>query len=197
MTTWGYIRVSSATQNPSRQIDKMLSLGIPKPNLFVDTASGKDMERPMYKSLLSKLSPGDQLVIDSLDRLGRNYSDVTQEWRRLVSLGIDIKCLDLEFFDSKKFREMGAIGICVEDMLLSLLAYVAQTEREKNLQRQREGIAAARARGQSLGRKPVEYDSETLERARKALETDGKAACARVLGCHRNTVYRLVENGTL
>ena len=197
MTTWGYIRISSQSQNPSRQIAKMEGEGIPPENVFVDRASGKDLARPAYSQLLSRLREGDTLVIDSLDRLGRNYADVTEEWRRLVGMGVDIRCLDLSFFDSAKFRDMGAIGVCVEDMLLSLLAYVAQTEREKMLQRQREGIAIAKAQGKYKGRSPQQFPPEKIEEAREALRSHGKTAAARVLGCHRNTVYRLVEDGRL
>ena len=194
---YGYIRVSSATQNPERQVRKMLDLGIPADRLYVDYASGKDLDRPRYRELSALLCDGDSLVVDSLDRLGRSYADVTEEWRRLVGRGVDIRCLDLEFFDSRRFREMGALGVCVEDMLLSLLAYVAQTERDKMRARQAEGIAVAKAEGRYLGRRPVEYPPEKLREAREALESDGKAAAARVLGCHRNTVYNLIADGRL
>ncbi len=194
---YGYIRVSSATQNPERQVRKMLDLGIPPERLFVDYASGKDLDRPRYRELSALLSDGDSLVVDSLDRLGRSYADVTEEWRRLVGMGVDIRCLDLEFFDSRRFREMGALGVCVEDMLLSLLAYVAQTERDKMRARQAEGIAVAKAEGKYLGRRPVEYPPEKLRDARRALDEEGKAAAARVLGCHRNTVYNLIADGRL
>ena len=194
---YGYIRVSSATQNPERQVRKMLDLGIPPGCLFVDYASGKDLDRPRYRELSALLSDGDSLVVDSLDRLGRSYADVTEEWRRLVGMGVDVRCLDLEFFDSRRFREMGALGVCVEDMLLSLLAYVAQTERDKMRVRQAEGIAVAKAEGRYLGRRPVEYPPEKLREARRALDEEGKAAAARVLGCHRNTVYNLIADGRL
>ena len=197
MTTYGYVRVSTADQNPERQVRKMLGLGIDPSNVYVDYASGRDLDRPRYRELMSVLCDGDLLALDSLDRLGRNYDDVTREWRRLVGQGIDVRCLDLDFLDSRKLREMGSIGVCVEDMLLSLLAYVAQTERDKMRQRQAEGIAVARAEGKYLGRPRKEYPDELLSRARAALESEGVSAAARVLGCHRNTVPRLLREGRL
>lgn len=197
MTVYGYIRVSSATQNPERQVRKMAELGIPPERMFVDYASGKNLDRPRYRELMSLVCDGDQVVVDSLDRLGRSYDDVTAEWRRLVGMGVDIRCLDLDFFDSARFREMGAIGVCVEDMLLSLLAYVAQTEREKNRQRQAEGIALARAEGKFKGKPKRSFDPELLAGAERALASQGKAAAARVLGCHVNTVANMIADGRL
>lgn len=197
MTVYGYIRVSTAGQNPGRQIAKMGELGIPEERMFVDFASGKDLDRPRYRELMGVVGEGDQIIVDSLDRLGRSYDDVTAEWRRLVGMGVDIRCLDLDFFDSARFREMGAVGVCVEDMLLSLLAYVAQTEREKNRQRQAEGIAVARAAGKFRGKPKRSYDPELLARAEKALRSEGRAAAARVLGCHVNTVGNMVADGRL
>ena len=196
MSVFGYIRVSSATQNPERQIRKMNELGVAPSCMFVDYASGKNLDRPRYSELMGVVCDGDLIIVDSLDRLGRSYDDVTTEWRRLVAMGVDIRCLDLEFFDSAKFREMGAIGVCVEDMLLSLLAYVAQTEREKNRQRQAEGIAIAKDAGKYTGRKATEYPPEVIAEAEDAL-TKSKAAAARVLDCSVKTVYRMIEDGRL
>jgi DNA invertase Pin-like site-specific DNA recombinase len=194
---WGYARVSTEGQNVGRQLLKMRSLGIPDGAVLVDRASGRDLDRPAWRELMARLRPGDELVLDSLDRLGRDYGDVTREWRRLVGMGVDIRCLDLDFFDSARFREMGALGVCVEDMLLSLLAYVAQTERDKMRARQAEGIAVARAAGRYRGRAPKEYDPQVLERAGRALAEGGRAAAARVLGCHPNTVSNMVADGRL
>ena len=197
MCRYGYVRVSSDTQNEGRQVKKMVELGIEPENIFIDKASGKNLDRPEYKRLMSVIEPGDQIILDSLDRLGRSYADVTVEWRRITGLGCDIRCLDLEFFDSAKLREMGAIGVCVEDMLLSLLAYVAQTEREKIKQRQAEGIALAKGEGKYKGRKITEFDADALSRASRALRDGGKAAAARVLGVDRSTVYRMIREGRL
>ena len=198
MKVYGYVRVSTEGQNPERQIAKMRELGMVEGDLFVDKASGKDLERPAYAALLGRLERGDKVVFDSLDRLGRDYDDVTREWRRLTrELGVSLKVLDLEFFDSCSFDAMGSVGKCVEDMLLSLLAYVAQTERDKNRQRQAEGIAIAKAAGKYRGSSKRAYPEEVLRDAQAALSAEGKSAAARVLGCDRATVYRMLADGRL
>ena len=181
MKVYGYVRVSTEGQNPERQIAKMRELGMAEGDLFVDKASGKDLERPAYAALL-----------------GRDYDDVTREWRRLTrEAGVSLKVLDLEFFDSESFEAMGPVGKCVEDMLLSLLAYVAQTERDKNRQRQAEGIAIAKAAGKYRGSSKRAYPEEVLRAAQEALSGEGKSAAARVLGCDRATVYRMLADGRL
>ena len=198
MEVYGYVRVSTEGQNPQRQIAKMRELGMAEGNLFVDKASGKDLDRPAYAEMLGRLAPGDKVVFDSLDRLGRSYDDVTREWRRLTrEEGVSLKVLDLEFFDSDSFEAMGPVGRCVEDMLLSLLAYVAQSERDKNRARQAEGIAIAKAQGRYKGGAKRRYPPELLEAANAALAARGKAEAARVLGCDRATVYRMVADGRL
>ena len=198
MKVYGYVRVSTEGQNPERQIAKMRELGMAEGDLFVDKASGKDLERPAYAALLDRLERGDKVVFDSLDRLGRDYDDVTREWRRLTrEAGVSLKVLDLEFFDSESFDSMGPVGKCVEDMLLSLLAYVAQTERDKNRQRQAEGIAIAKAAGKYRGSSKRVYPEEVLRDAQAALSAEGKSAAARVLGCDRATVYRMLADGRL
>lgn len=192
-STYGYVRVSTVEQNVERQVAKMRELGIEGDALFVDKASGKDMDRPMWRELSARLEEGDTLVIDSLDRLGRDYDDVTEEWRRLTrDVGVRIRCLDLDFFDSAKFSEMGDLGICLEDMLLSLLAYVAQTERKKMRQRQAEGIAVAKAAGKYTGRKPTDVD-ESLLAELVDMESRGEVSAreaARRLGVSDRTYRR-------
>ena len=198
MTTYGYIRVSSKDQNEARQIKKMIELGLDSKNLFIDKASGKDLNRDSYQALMQTVTKGDLILLDSLDRLGRNYFDIIEQWKELTrDRGIDIRCLDLEFFDSAKFSEMGDIGICVEDMLLSLLAYVAQTERKKTKQRQAEGIAIAKAEGKYKGRKKTSYTSELLEQAQVVLKEKGKRAAARFLGVNPCTIYAMIKDGRL
>lgn len=194
---YGYVRVSTANQNEQRQIKKMIELGVDKKHIYIDKASGKNLDRAAYRALLSKLKAGDSIIFDSLDRLGRNYFDIVNEWQRLTrEKGVHLKCLDLEFFDSKKFSEMGAIGVCVEDMLLSLLAYVAQTEREKIRARQEEGIALAKAAGKYRGRATKELTANDMLRAQDALKTS-KDKAAEVLGVGRATVYRMIKDGRL
>lgn len=196
---YGYVRVSTEDQNVERQLLKMQELGIGRSEVFVDKASGKDMERPEWQRLMSLIAEGDQIVVDSLDRLGRDYEALTFEWRRITrEVGCDVKALDLEFFDSAAFREMGDVGRCVEDMLLSLLAYVAQTERKKMLSRQAEGIAVAKAEGRYQGRRPIDFDEEALAKVREHLGSGGsKASAARMLGVSRATLYRALDSGRL
>lgn len=194
MAVYGYVRVSTADQNPERQIEKMRAEGVGDGGLFVDKASGKDLDRPMYRELVAALRPGDTLLLDSLDRLGRNYGDVTSEWRRLTrDLGCDVRVLDLDFFDSAKFRSMGPVGTCVEDMLLSLLAYVAQAERDKIRARQAEGIAIAKSEGRYRGRAMPEYDPALLAdlAAKQAAGEVSAQRAADMLGVSRSSFYKL------
>lgn len=198
MTRYGYVRVSSKDQNEARQLEKMRELEIEDKNIFIDKASGKDLEREQYQKLISIVEEGDEIIFDSLDRLGRDYDDLTIEWRRLTrEVGCDLKALDLEFFDSALFRSMGDIGKCVEDMLLSLLAYVAQTERKKNRQRQAEGIAIAKSLGKYKGKPKTIFPVELIDAANKALREEGKSAAAKILDVSRITVYRMIEDGRL
>lgn len=195
---YGYIRVSTEDQNLDRQIITMREQGIPEENVYMDKASGKDMEREGWHKLLAILVDGDELVIDSLDRLGRNYDELIDTWKYITrKVGCDVKALDIEFFDSKMFKQMGDVGKCVEDMLLSLLAYVSETERKKIVQRTKEGVAVAKAKGKMKGKQPKKFDVDKLEEARLALQSDGKAAAGRVLGVTRQTIYRMIEEGRL
>lgn len=198
MTTYAYIRVSTDQQNVERQVLKMQEMGIELDNTYIDKASGKNLDRPAYQRMVDRLKPGDSIVLDSLDRLGRDYDAVTNEWRRITrEIGVDIKVLDLQFFDSAAFRSMGDVGVLMEDMMLSLLSYVADTERKKMLQRQAEGIAVAKAKGVYTGRKPTDFDDSLIAEAQDALDKHGKAAAAKVLGVSRTTVYRMIEDGRL
>lgn len=195
---YGYIRVSTEDQNLDRQIVTMSEYGIAEENVYTDKASGKDMNRDGWKNLLSIVAPGDEIVIDSLDRLGRNYDELIETWKYLTrKVGCDVKALDIEFFDSKNFRQMGDMGKCVEDMLLSLLAYVSETERKKIIRRTKEGVAVAKAKGRMKGKQPKKFDDELLEKASIALQTGGKAAAGRVLGVTRQTIYRMIDEGRI
>ena len=198
MTTYGYIRVSTVEQNVARQIETMRREGIEEKNLFIDKASGKNFDRPKYQEMLETVQRGDRIVIDSLDRLGRNYEGLIAEWKRLTrDEGIHIRALDLTFMDSEAFERMDSMGKMIEDMLLSVLSWSAANEREKMLRRQAEGIAVAKAEGKYKGRKPTEFAQELLEAAQEALREQGKSAAASVLGVDRTTVYRMIRDGRL
>ena len=148
---YGYIRVSSRDQNEERQVIAMREFGVSEENMVIDKQSGKDFARPGYCRLLRKLKPNDTLVIKSFDRLGRNYDEVLEQWRLLTKeKQVDIVVLDMPLLDTRKGRDL--IGTLISDIVLQLLSYVAQTEREFIHQRQAEGIAAAKARGIRFGR---------------------------------------------
>lgn len=150
MATYGYARVSSRDQNEQRQIDALTACGVGNANIFLDKQSGKDFEREQYQILLNKLQTGDTLIIKSIDRLGRNYDGILEQWRYLTKKGVGIVVLDMPILDTSKDRDL--TGRLISDIVLQLLSYVAQTEREFIKQRQAEGIAAAKARGVHFGR---------------------------------------------
>lgn len=153
MASFGYCRVSSIDQNPDRQLIEMRKLDIDEKNIFLDRQSGKNFERENWKRLCRRLKRGDILFIKSIDRLGRNYDDILFVWRHLTKeKGVDIVVLDMPLLDTRQGRDL--TGTLIADIVLQLLSYVAQTEREFNKQRQAEGIAAAKARGVKFGREP-------------------------------------------
>ena len=150
---YGYIRVSTKEQNLDRQILALGEYGVHEKQIYQEKQSGKDFERPVYCRLIEKLKPGDTLVIKSIDRLGRNYDEILEQWRILTKeKKVDIVVLDMPLLDTRQGHDL--TGTLIADIVLQLLSYVAQTEREYIRQRQAEGIAAARARGVHLGRKP-------------------------------------------
>lgn len=152
---YGYTRVSSREQNEERQQLAMQEFGVPQENLYLDKQSGKDFERPAYRRLMRKIKPGDTLVIKSIDRLGRNYNEILEQWRIITrTKRAAIVVLDMPLLDTRQGRDL--TGTLIADIVLQLLSYVAQTEREFIHQRQAEGIAAAKARGVHLGRQPME-----------------------------------------
>lgn len=152
--TYGYVRVSTRDQNEERQIVALIKAGVPEKNIVLDKRSGKDFDRPGYRRLCRKLKHGDILFIKSIDRLGRNYSEILEQWRYLTKeKKIAIVVLDMPLLDTRKGKDL--TGELIADIVLQLLSYVAQTEREFIRQRQAEGIAAARARGVQFGRKPI------------------------------------------
>lgn len=154
MTTFAYVRVSTKEQNEDRQIFAVRAAGVVDKNIFLDKQSGKDFNRPAYKRLIKKLKPADTLVIKSIDRLGRNYFDIIEQWRLITKdKHVIIKVLDMPILSQV---DNDLTGTLIADIVLQLLSYVAQTERDFIRQRQAEGIAAARARGVHFGRIPKE-----------------------------------------
>lgn len=153
MSLYGYVRVSTAEQNVARQTIALHEQDVEDVNIFVDKQSGKDFDRPAYRTMLRKLKPGDVLIVKSIDRLGRNYDEILEQWRYITKKKqSDIVVLDMPLLDTRKGKDL--IGTLISDIVLQLLSYVAQTEREFIRQRQAEGIAAAKERGVEFGRKP-------------------------------------------
>ncbi|WP_248923005.1 recombinase family protein [Olsenella intestinalis] len=161
--TYGYARVSTREQNLDRQLDALGEFGVKPGRVFSDQASGKDFDRPEYRRLIARLREGDVVVIKSIDRLGRNYDEILEQWRLLTKCrGVAIVVLDMPLLDTRNNRE-GITSVFLADLVLQLLSYVAQVERENIRQRQAEGIAAARARGVRFGRprlsRPGSYEA--------------------------------------
>ena len=151
--TYGYIRVSTREQNEGRQVVAMQELSIPEENVFLDKQSGKDFRRPQYQRLVKKLKPDDLLYIKSIDRLGRNYGEILEQWRMLTKeKRIDIVVLDMPLLDTRRGKDL--MGTFLSDIVLQVLSFVAENERAAIRQRQAEGIAAAKARGVRFGRPP-------------------------------------------
>ena len=151
--TYGYIRVSSVDQNESRQLLALEKLDIPANRIFMDKQSGKDFHRPQYQAMLRKLKEGDLLCITSIDRLGRNYEEIQKQWRLLTKeKGVDIYVVDMPLLDTR--RDKNLLGTFIADLVLQVLSFVAQTERENIRNRQAEGIAAAKLRGVRFGPEP-------------------------------------------
>lgn len=151
---FGYARVSTRDQNLARQLDALREFGVVEANVFADKASGKDFDRPEWARLMGELHEGDVLVVKSIDRLGRNYDDILEQWRVITKeRGAAVVVLDIPLLDTR-MKQHGITATFVADLVLQLLSYVAQMEREHIHQRQAEGIAAARARGVHLGRPP-------------------------------------------
>ena len=148
---YGYIRVSTRDQNEDRQLIALRELKIPEKNIFMDKQSGKDFNRPQYKRLVRKLKKDDLLYIKSIDRLGRNYAEILEQWRLLTQTkGIDIVVLDMPLLDTRNGKDL--IGTFIADLVLQILSFVAHSERENIRKRQAEGIAAAKNRGVKFGR---------------------------------------------
>lgn len=193
MKAYGYIRVSSADQNEARQLAAMRGASVPVCRVYIDKRSGKDFNRPQYRRLLKKLRRGDLLYIISIDRLGRNYEEIQNQWRILTrEIGVDICVLDMPLLDTRNGKDL--MGTFIADLVLQILSFVAQSERESIRSRQAQGIAAAKARGVRFGRprralpENFEYERQRWERG----AVSGSEA-ARRCGLAVSTFYYLAR----
>ena len=151
--TYGYVRVSTQVQNEARQLDAMRAFGVPEENIVIEKQSGKDFRRPRYQRLIGALRQADVLVVKSIDRLGRNYGEILEQWRLLTKgRRVDIVVLDMPLLDTRRGKDL--MGTFLSDIVLQVLSFVAENERTSIRQRQAEGIAAAKARGVRFGRPP-------------------------------------------
>ncbi len=176
-TTYGYVRVSTQEQNETRQLDAMRKFGIAEENIIIEKVSGKDFNRPLYRQLIKKLGPEDVLVVKSIDRLGRNYNEILEQWGVITKKRkAAIVVLDMPLLDTRQGRDL--TGTLISDIVLQLLSYVAQSERENIRQRQAEGIAAAKAKGVHFGpdRRPLPDGFEALRQAWRSKQITLRAA---------------------
>ena len=191
MKQYAYIRVSSKDQNIDRQLAALEPFQIPPKQIFCDRQSGKDFDRPAYKKLLRRLKKGDLLIVKSIDRLGRNYDEILEQWAVITKkIGADILVLDMSLLDTRE-RNGDLTGAFIADLVLQILAYVAQTEREFIRQRQSEGIAAAKAKGVQFGRKPDALPPRFEEICRQ--HDSGQLSvrkAAKELGMSKSSFYR-------
>ena len=195
--TFGYCRVSSTDQNEDRQIEAMLELGINERDIFVDKCSGKNFDRPQYQALKVQLREGDILVIKSIDRLGRNYKQICEEWREITrDIKANIKVIDMPILDTT--RTDGLIGEVISDIVLQLLGYVAEQERAFIKQRQAEGIKLAKEKGKRFGKPPIEYPDNWSEvyKIWKTGSITAREAMKRT-SLKPTTFYKLVKKFTL
>ena len=190
--TYGYARVSTIGQHDDRQRLAMVEFGVKENFIFTDKQSGKDFDRPAYQTLLGLLGAGDTLVVKSLDRLGRNYDEMLEQWRIITKeKGAYIVILDLPLLDTREKRAGDLTGTLISDIVLQLFSFVAQTEREMNHQRTMEGIAAAKAKGIQFGRtpliKPENFEKIYAEWKKGALS---EREAARILNVSRPTFHK-------
>ena len=200
IAVYGYIRVSTKEQNEDRQLVALHELNIPEKNIYTDKQSGKDFDRPQYKRLVRRMKKDDLLYIKSIDRLGRNYGEILEQWRVLTKeKGIDIVVLDMPLLDTRRGKDL--MGTFLSDIVLQVLSFVAENERVNIRQRQAEGIAAAKARGVRFGRppRPLPENFHSAYQRWKAKKITGTAAakeCGMALSTFR---YRaaIYENAKL
>ncbi len=188
-TIYGYVRVSTREQNEDRQLIALREVGVSERNTFTDKQSGKDFDRPQYRRLLRKMKKDDLLYIKSIDRLGRNYEEILQQWRIITKeKGVDIVVLDMPLLDTRRGKDL--MGTFLSDIVLQVLSFVAENERTNIRQRQTEGIAAAKARGVRFGRPPKPlpenfYSQYRLWKSGKITGTAAAKACGMPLATFR------------
>ena len=190
MKVYGYIRVSSTDQNEDRQGIALDAKGVPAQNIFMDKLSGKDFERPQYKRLIKRLRTGDLLYILSIDRLGRNYKEIQEQWRIITKeKGVDVCVIDMPLLDTRTAKDL--MGTFIADLVLQILSFVAENERANIKKRQEQGIAAAKARGVKFGRpeKPMPEDFSDIVRSWEHKEIEIDEALQRC-GMSGATFYR-------
>ncbi len=190
MKEYGYVRVSNTEQNGDRQLIVMDKNNISKNNVYIDKQSGKDFERPQYKRMVGRLKAGDLLYILSIDRLGRNYEEIQNQWRILTKeIGIDICVIDMPLLDTRNGRDL--MGTFIADLVLQILSFVAQNERENIKKRQAQGIAAAKAKGVQFGRPevpmPKNFKEIVKQWEKQLISTD---AALEKCGMSKTTFYR-------
>lgn len=188
----GYVRVSTADQNEARQIEAMKADGVEK--IYMDKKSGKDFNRPEYQKMISELTKDDILVIHSIDRLGRNYEEIIAEWQKITKeIEADIIVQDMPLLNTTQNKDL--TGTLIADIVLQLLSYVAQRERENIRQRQKEGIAIAKVQGKYKGRAKKEIDKELFKETKRSWQRGEitKVQFAEIMGVSRSTLYKLLE----
>ena len=192
-TIYGYIRVSTREQNEDRQRLALAALPVPEENIYMDKQSGKDFERPQYRRLVRRLRRDDLLYVKSIDRLGRNYSEILEQWRMLTKeKGVDIAVLDMPLLDTRRGKDL--MGTFLSDIVLQVLSFVAENERDNIRQRQAEGIRAARMRGVRFGRPKIALpdDFEEIVYLWQQGELQSKEAIA-ISGLKYSTFYKKVK----
>lgn len=192
---YGYIRVSSKDQCEDRQWLALKQFDIPRKNIYVDKVSGKNFDRPQYNRLVKRLKKGDVLIVLSIDRLGRNYDEIQNQWRIITKVKqVDIVVLDMPLLDTRKKGDQDLTGIFIADMVLQILAYVAQIERENIKQRQKEGIYAAKSRGVIFGRPRKDVPQNFKEIKNQWLQNQiTSRQAAKALGIAQSTFLRWVQ----
>ena len=192
---YGYIRVSSKDQCEDRQWLALKQFDIPRKNIYVDKVSGKNFDRPQYNRLVKRLKKGDVLIVLSIDRLGRNYDEIQNQWRVITKVKqVDIVVLDMPLLDTRKKGDQDLTGTFIADMVLQILAYVAQIERENIKQRQKEGIYAAKNRGVIFGRPRKDVPQNFKEIKNQWLQNQiTSRQAAKALGIAQSTFLRWVQ----